>query len=99
MRNDVSEERNVKTDRLFELFQASLTQTHDLAETAQTFIRRVAGDYAMELLGQGDIPLHFLDDVLQDLENEILEMYRKTTYGHLTLRDYREAHLAKASSH
>lgn len=77
-------------DRLFELFQTMLLQTHDLAETAPKFIRRVADRYALELLRDGEIPLDFVDDVLTDLEAEVLEMYRKTTYGYHCLRSYRE---------
>lgn len=81
-------------DRLSEIFQSFLRETDDLSESASTLIRRVAGAYAEELLESGSIPLQFLDDVLHDLEHEILEMYRKTTYGFLSLQEYREQRLA-----
>lgn len=77
-------------DRLFEIFQKMLLQTHDMNETAPKLIRRVADCYALELLREGEIPLDFVDDVLTDLEAEVLEMYRKTTYGYLCLRSYRQ---------
>lgn len=73
-----------------------LRQTHDMSETAPQFIRRVADCYALELLRDGEIPLTFVDDVLTDLEAEVLEMYRKTTYGYRCLRSYREAKVEAA---
>lgn len=79
------------TDRLHELFQMMLQQVDNLDETDAQLITRVAGSYALEIQQDGEIPGAFLEDVLVDLEAEVLVMYRKTTYGYWSLRDYREA--------
>ena len=78
------------TDRLTEIFHQMLAQTNHRAETAAELIRRAAGVYAIELLMQGEIPYAFRQDVLADLEAELLVLYRKVTYGYLSLQAYRE---------
>lgn len=79
----------MKHDQLHELFTRMLCQTENLSETAPQFIRRVAVAYSLDLLRRGDIPQEFRTDVQDDLEAEVLEMYRKTTYGFVSLREYR----------
>lgn len=81
----------MKHDQLHDLFTRMLCQTENLNETAPHFIRRVAVAYSLDLLRQGDIPQEFREDVQDDLEAEVLEMYRKTTYGFVSLREYRSA--------
>lgn len=80
----------MESDRLHQIFQLMLQQTHDMEETAAQFIRRVSDAYATELLGTGGVPGQFVASVLEDLEAEILEMYRKKTYGYFSLRAFRE---------
>lgn len=80
----------MQKDRLFELFQRMLSHTDDPGEAAPTFIRRVAAAYALELLQTAEIPFHLVEDVVADLESEVLEMYRKTTYGFFSLQEFRE---------
>lgn len=79
----------MKTDRLHEIFRDLLLSSDDPNETAASLIRRVASIYAFELLARAAVPLHLVDDMMTDLEAEVLEMYRKTTYGHLTLESFR----------
>ncbi|MBX3041635.1 MAG: hypothetical protein KF789_13095 [Bdellovibrionaceae bacterium] len=86
------------TDRLHELFQMMLQQVENLSETDAQLITRVASRYALEIQQDAEIPGAFLEDVLVDLESEVLVMYRKTTYGYWSLRDYREARLVKGQS-
>lgn len=86
----------MRNDRLLQIFFDMLSQTHDPNETAAQLIRRVAGAYSLELTQTGEIPLMFLDDVLSDLEAEVLEIYRKKTYGFLTLPEYRAAKASEA---
>lgn len=75
-----------------------LHQMDDLNETAAQLIARAAYSYAIEIQTHGEIPGSLYDDVMTDLEAEILIMYRKITYGHWNLRDYREARLRQTSS-
>lgn len=83
------------TDRLHDLFQMMLQQVENLNETDAQLITRVASRYALEIQQDAEIPGAFLEDVLVDLEAEVLVMYRKTTYGYWSLREYREARLVK----
>lgn len=46
----------------------------------------------LQLLEKSIIPLDFMEDVFNEIENEVLEMYRKKTYGFLTLTEYRSHH-------
>ncbi len=79
----------MKNDPLIEIFQRLLNETHLPNESASELIRRVAGTYAQDLFREASVPLQFLDDMLHDLEQETLEIYRKTTYGCLSLQEYR----------
>lgn len=85
-------------DRLSEIFMTLLGDAQDPQETAANLIRRAACAYAVEIMNSGDIPYAFIQDVVADLEAEVLEMYRKTTYGFLTLAEYRESRQAKKRS-
>ncbi|HRO66099.1 MAG TPA: hypothetical protein PL182_00890 [Pseudobdellovibrionaceae bacterium] len=86
------------TDRLYDLFQMMLQQVENLDETDAQLITRVASRYALEIQQDAEIPGAFVEDVLVDLESEVLVMYRKTTYGYWSLRDYREARLIGAKT-
>lgn len=91
-------EMEIMKDRLHDIFKMMLSQTDDMNETASQLIRRVAGVYAIELQQEAEIPLAFLDDVLDDLESELLVIYRKTTYGFWSLQEYREAKLSPSAA-
>jgi hypothetical protein len=76
-------------DLLHKIFETQISETANMKEKGQDFIRRVVHLYALQLLNTGLIPLNFMDDVLSDLEAEVIEIYRKKTYGFLSLEDYR----------
>ncbi|MEK2644590.1 DNA-dependent DNA polymerase [Bdellovibrio sp. BCCA] len=60
-----------------------------MKEKTPDFIRKVVHLYTLQLMRTGSIPLEFMDDVLTDIETEAVEIYRKKTYGFLTLEEYR----------
>ncbi len=68
---------------------AQLKETRRMRESSQDFIQRVVHLYALHLMRQGNIPLNFMDDVLTDIEAEAVEIYRKKTYGFMTLEEFR----------
>ncbi|MBX2988928.1 MAG: DNA-dependent DNA polymerase [Bdellovibrionaceae bacterium] len=80
-----------KKDRLLEIFHQMLRRPDAGDETAQQLIQRVALAYALEIGEMGIIPDQFRNDVMVDLEAEVLEMYRKKTYGFFSLQEYRES--------
>ena len=44
-------------------------------------------------MNQGNIPEHFLDTLEEDLLEEVICIYRKKTYGFVTLKEFRLAKL------
>lgn len=77
-------------DRLLQLMIQRL-QRRDLAkETQEEFLKEVVASYMAELMGQGFIPHHLMTALEEDLTEELLEMFRKKTYGSPTLPDYRD---------
>nr|BFD58734.1 hypothetical protein CKG001_08410 [Bdellovibrio sp. CKG001]BFD62159.1 hypothetical protein BdHM001_08400 [Bdellovibrio sp. HM001] len=79
----------MNTDMLIKIVETQLQETANLREKSHDFIRRVVHLYTLQLMKTGTIPLEFMDDVLTDIEAEAVEIYRKKTYGFLTLEEYR----------
>lgn len=79
----------MKTDMLLKIVETQLCETKNMREKTSDFINRVVHLYTLQLMKQGNIPLDFMEDVLADVEAETVEIYRKKTYGFLTLEDYR----------
>lgn len=61
-----------------------------MKQKAADLIRTVVNIYTLKLMNQGNIPIQFMEDIMADLEAEALEIYRKKTYGFLTLEEYRQ---------
>jgi hypothetical protein len=76
-------------DTLYKIFSRQLAEYHNISERSQEFIRKVVHLYTLQLTKIGNIPLQVMDDVMSELEQEVVEMYRKKTYGFITLEDYR----------
>lgn len=79
----------MNTDSLIKILETQLKETSNIREKTQDFIRKVVQIYTIQLMQSGNIPLEFMDDVVSDIESEVVEMYRKKTYGFLTLEEYR----------
>lgn len=79
----------MNTDNLIKIVETQLKETSNMKEKTPDFIRKVVHIYTIQLMQSGNIPLEFLDDVITDIETEAVEIYRKKTYGFLTLEDYR----------
>lgn len=60
-----------------------------MRENTTEFIRRVVSLHTLQLQKSGNIPAEFLEDVVAEVEAEAIEIYRKKTYGFLTLEEYR----------
>ncbi|WP_413944203.1 DNA-dependent DNA polymerase [Bdellovibrio sp. HCB-162] len=79
----------MNTDNLIKIVETQLKETSNMKEKTPDFIRKVVHLYTLQLMRNGSIPLEFMDDVLTDIETEAVEIYRKKTYGFLTLEEYR----------
>lgn len=84
--------KNATTDKLFEIFHEHLNDTgiHE-EETMDEFVYQVVADYMHHLMQTGNIPERWLDTLEEDLTEEVIEIFRKTTYGHASLKEYRQA--------
>jgi len=78
------------TDLLYQIFQQHLNDPDCQIESSKEFIQKVVGTYLVFLSRSGDIPAGHLQDIIEDLEAEVLEMFRKKTYGYYNLKDYRQ---------
>lgn len=74
---------------LVKIVEAQLQETTNIRENTGEFINRVVRLYTLHICKDSVIPLEFLDDVLSDIEIETIEIFRKKTYGFLTLEEYR----------
>ncbi|WP_253696888.1 DUF936 domain-containing protein [Bdellovibrio bacteriovorus] len=79
----------MNTDLLLKMIETQLQETKNMREKTPDFINKIVHLYTLQLMKQGNIPLDFMEDVLADVEAETIEIYRKKTYGYLTLEDYR----------
>ena len=77
------------TDLLFQIFHQHLHDTDCEIVSAKEFIQKVVGTYMFLLTRQGNIPADQIDGVVEDLQGEVLDMYRKKTYGFYDLSEYR----------
>ncbi|MNU00412.1 hypothetical protein D3C72_2435360 [compost metagenome] len=66
-----------------------LKQTSNIKEKAAALIRKVVNLYTLQLMKAGHMPIQFMEDIMADIEAEVVEIYRKKTYGFLTLEEYR----------
>jgi hypothetical protein len=80
----------MKNDDLLNLINSQLRETANMKQKAADLIRTVVNIYTLKLMKQGNIPIQFMEDIMADLEAEVLEIYRKKTYGFLTLQEYRQ---------
>jgi hypothetical protein len=77
------------TDQLYKIFLQHLNDHSNENQSETELIQKVAMTFLEVTLTKKWIPHFAFQDVVDDLQVEILEMYRKKTYGHLTLKDYR----------
>ena len=84
-----------KRDLLFSIFEKQLHSSMLAEETEEVLVQRVVATYVASLKTQGFVPPKYLQNLTDDLREEVTEMYRKKTYGHMELASYRKKHLQK----
>ena len=87
----------LKRDLLFSIFEQQLQISLVGDDTEALLVDRVVENYMAALKTQGVIPPKFMKVLEDDLKEEVLEMYRKKTYGHLELASYRKKHSQKSA--
>jgi hypothetical protein len=78
----------MKKDELHLIFRQQLKKMDPETQGVEDLVYEVVGTYMAKLLERGNIPQYLMDTVESDLREEVLEMYRKTTYGFLNLKEY-----------
>ena len=82
-------------DPLHDLFKKHLSLLDPETQGVEELVYEVVGDYMAYLMKQGNIPASQMDTLETDLKEEVLEIYRKVTYGYLNLKDYKSAQKMK----
>jgi hypothetical protein len=85
----------MKHDQLMKLFKKHLESIDPEHQGVEDLVYEVVGDYIAYLMKKGHIPHHLLDTLETDLREEVLEIYRKVTYGHMNLKEYKQAQQGK----
>ncbi|MBL7542893.1 MAG: hypothetical protein JNL11_03710 [Bdellovibrionaceae bacterium] len=80
---------------LIELIITYLRDSSNLNETTAQFVKRVRDQFVKYLLMSNTIPEPVFRDVLMDLEEEIVDIYRKKTYGYQSLKEFRISRILK----
>ena len=79
-------------DPLYNIFEQHLFNALVEDETTDEFLGRVVADYVAAVTVKGTvIPHEYRRTVETDIRDEVLEMLRKKTYGHYSLKEFREA--------
>jgi hypothetical protein len=79
-------------DPLYSLFEQHLLTALVEDETSDEFVNRVVIAYLGRLVTDGAvIPKSHQMTLESDLKEEVMEMFRKKTYGHFNLSSYRKA--------
>lgn len=86
-------------DQLHEIFLKYLhSEIISEDEDMDELVHHVVAEYILALMQQGNIPDRWLDTLEEDLTEEVIDMYRKTTYGYMNLKDFRSAKKKKKIS-
>lgn len=88
----------IKKDELYEIFKRKLNILDPDAQGPDELITETVEEYLERLLLRGHIPTQFIDSIEQDLLEEVKDMFRKKTYGHMSLKSYKSAQKNKSRS-
>jgi tRNA A37 N6-isopentenylltransferase MiaA len=86
----------IKADDLFEIFRRKFDALDPETQRSEDLIVETVQEYMERLLLRGDIPLHFLQGIQDDLTEEVRDMLRKKTYGHMDLKSYKSSQKPKS---
>lgn len=60
------------------------------SERPEAVVETVMAEYTKDLMFSGKIPVIYMDDVLEELRELIIEIIRKRTYGNMTISDFKK---------
>ncbi|MES2801814.1 MAG: hypothetical protein V4654_04935 [Bdellovibrionota bacterium] len=81
---------------ILQIIEEEIKSTHNISETADQFIERVTQLFVEEFQHlKMYAPLGLDVEVIEEVQQEALDLYRIKTYGHYSLQSYRLALLQK----
>ena len=80
----------MKIATLYDCFERHLLNLSITEETEQSFVTQVVENFLINMGGHGYNFSSHAEDTFQELCDEVTEMLRKKTYGHVSLNQYRE---------
>lgn len=84
---------------ILQIIEEEIKSTHNLSETADQFVERVTQLFVEEFQHlKMYAPLGLDVEVIEEVQQEVLDLYRVKTYGHYSLQSYRLATLQKTNS-
>lgn len=78
-----------------ELFIKKLNDLSQIQQSQEDFIREITFTIALDVSKKSYIPENQRLEFYEEIETEVIEIYRKKTYGFMTLTDYRRSLLNK----
>lgn len=78
-------------DELYNCFEEHLYNLRSEKETHAEFVCHVVDSFWSKLKNFGHISSHFETEIREDLEDEVMAMLRKRTYGYFNLDQYRKS--------
>lgn len=88
----------MKQDELYSIFKKNLNKIDSETQTEKDLIHDVVAEYIYHLMQIGNIPQFVLSTLEEDLNEEVIEIYRKTTYGFRSLHEFKTSKKAKAKT-
>lgn len=77
-------------DKLTLIIKKHLDSKNKAHKSKEDVIFDSVAEYIHILMGQGNIPQHMLSELEEDLMAEADVIYKKITYGSLSLEDYKK---------
>jgi hypothetical protein len=79
------------------LIDEEIFNSHFLSESDADFMKRICNQIFEEISYLKKFsPTEYNDEILEEIEDQVLEVYKTKTYGHLNLQHYRKVHRPKA---
>lgn len=79
------------------LIDEEIFNSHYLSESDADFIKRICNQISEEITYLKKFsPTEYNDEILEEIEDQVLEVFKTKTYGHLNLQHYRKVHRPKA---
>lgn len=81
---------SAQNDKLYSLFEQHLSGVLDESTSPTDLVEKVVTEYLQTLAYQGYFtPPKLHESLVEELRDEVMGMYRKKTYGFLTLHEYK----------